>query len=86
LVFDPIIAKAGGYEAWTNGVDLRIRKDNGVVVGEGQVGMGAGGFWIGGYEGKLDDEVRKAVEALLAEHFDDLVALRLALAGGGAVA
>ena len=85
-MFDPIVAKAGSYEAWTNGVDLRIRKDNGVVVGEGQVGMGAGGFWIGGYEGKLDDEVRKAVEALLAEHFDDLVALRLALAGGGATA
>ncbi len=80
-MFDPIIVKAGGYEALTDGVALTIRRDNGVVVGEGQVALGAGGFWIGGYEGKLDDEVRQAVEALIAEHYDDIVARRLVLSG-----
>jgi hypothetical protein len=86
LVFDPIIVKAGGYEASTDGLALTIRRDNGVVVGEGQVALGASGFWIGGYEGKLDDEVRKAVEALIAEHYDDIVARRIVLSGGAAVA
>jgi hypothetical protein len=85
-VFDPIVSKTGGYEAWTDGIELTIRRDNGVVVGEGQVALGAGGFWIGGYEGKLDDEVRKAVEALLAEHYEDIVARRVALSGSAAVA
>jgi hypothetical protein len=86
VVFNPIIVKTGGYEASTDGLALTIRRDNGVVVGEGQVALGAGGFWIGGYEGKLDDEVRKAVEALLTEHHDDIFARRLALVGGFAKA
>ncbi len=85
-VFDPIITRAAGYEASTDGLALTIRRDNGVVVGEGQMALGAGGFWIGGYEGKLDDEVRKAVEALIVEHYDDIIARRLVMSGGAAVA
>jgi hypothetical protein len=85
-VFEPIITKTGGYEAWTDGLALTIRRGNGVVVGEGQVALNAGGFWIGAYEGKLDDEVRKAVETLIEEHYDDIIARRLALSSGGAVA
>jgi hypothetical protein len=85
-VFNPIISKSGGYEALTDGLELTIRRDNGVVVGQGQVGLGSSGFWIGGYEGKLNDEVRQAVEALLVEHHDDIFARRLALAGSFAKA
>jgi hypothetical protein len=70
----------------TDGLELTIRRDNGVVVGQGHVGLGAGGFWIGAYEGKLDDEVRKAVEELLVEHHDDIFARRLALSGSYAQA
>jgi hypothetical protein len=86
FVFTPIVSKSGGYEASTDGLELTIRRDNGVVVGQGQVGLGAGGFWIGAYEGKLDDEVRKAVEALLTEHHEDIFARRLAMVGSFAKA
>src|SRR5437762_9772288 len=40
FVFNPIISKSGGYEASTDGLELTIRRDNGVVVGEGQVEIG----------------------------------------------
>ena len=85
-MFDPIVSKTGGYEAWTDGLELTIRRNNGVVVGEGQVALNAGGFWIGAYEGKLDDDVRKAVEALITDHYEDIVARRVAMAGSAAVA
>jgi len=85
-VSDPIIIESGGYRAWTDGRSLRIALSNGVVVGEGQVGLDQGALRIGGYRGKLDDGVRSAVAELLSLHQMDIAVLRMSGAGGMAQA
>jgi hypothetical protein len=81
-VFEPIIVESGGYQAWTDGLTLKIALENGVVVGEGLVGASGGTLWVGEYEGKLDDRVRGAVAELFHEHQMDIAARRLAVVGG----
>ncbi|HEX7671791.1 MAG TPA: hypothetical protein VF395_19490 [Polyangiaceae bacterium] len=72
-MIEPIIARAGGYEARTDGRALEIRRSNGVVVGEGRIGLFGGSFQVGDYEGKLDEHVHHAIVELLQEHETDIV-------------
>lgn len=73
-MFAPIVVQAGGYEARTDGSALEIRRSNGVVVGEGRIGMVRGSFCVGEYAGEMDENVHQAVRALLEGHGTDLVA------------
>jgi hypothetical protein len=73
-VFDPIVVQSGGYEARTDGSLIEIRRKNGVVVGEGRVGLQQGQFFVGDYTGELDDQVQRAVQELLRDHETDIVA------------
>jgi hypothetical protein len=72
-VFQPIVVQAGAYEARTDGTALEIRRLNGVVVGEGRIGLFQGSFCVGEYTGDIDPEVYKAVQELLKEHQSDIV-------------
>lgn len=72
-MIEPIIAHAEGYEAWTDGRALEIRRSNGVVVGEGRINLFGGAFRVGDYTGELDEHVMKAIEELLQEHETDIV-------------
>jgi hypothetical protein len=72
-VFEPIVVQAGGYEARTDGTALEIRRRNGVVVGEGRIGMFRGAFCVGEYTGEVDEEVYKAVQELLKERHSDII-------------
>jgi hypothetical protein len=73
VVIEPIIARAGGYEARTDGRAIEVRRSNGVVVGEGRIGLFGGSFRVGDYEGELDEHVRSALAELLQEHETDIV-------------
>jgi hypothetical protein len=73
-MFDPIVSKVGGYEARTDGSDLEIRRSNGVVVGQGRIGISQGAFHVGEYTGEVDENVYRAVRELLEEHESDIVA------------
>jgi hypothetical protein len=83
-VFEPIVVQSGGYEARTDGSALEIRRSNGVVVGEGRIGIAKGAFVVGEYAGEMDVNVYKAVQALLQEHETDLVARWIAAGPRGA--
>ncbi len=85
-MFELITAQSGSYEARTDGSHLEIRRRNGVVVGEGRVGLADGSFFIGDYEGDVDEEVHQAVMALLREHEADIVARWLLSRNRGAEA
>jgi hypothetical protein len=83
-VFQPIVVQTGGYEARTDGTALEIRRLNGVVVGEGRIGVFQGAFCVGEYTGDSDPEVYKAVQELLKEHQTDIVVRWMAAERRGA--
>jgi hypothetical protein len=70
----PIIVQSGNYEARTDGSLLEVRRKNGVVVGEGRVGLFDGSFCVGEYKGEVDEDVNNAVRSLLRDHESDIVA------------
>jgi hypothetical protein len=72
-VIEPIIVQAGRYEARTDGRALEIRRSNGVVVGEGRIGLFGGSFHVGDYTGEFDEHVEKAIQELLQGHETDIV-------------
>ena len=77
-MFDPIVAEVDGYEARTDGSDLEIRCSNGVVIGQGRIGLLQGSFRIGDYRGRMDENVFQAVRELLERRGEDIVARRIA--------
>lgn len=79
-MIEPIIVKASGYEARTDGSSIEIRRPNGVIVGEGRIAIADGAFFVGDYSGTLDEDVRTAVKELLVEHEADIVAAWIAAA------
>jgi len=74
FMVNPIVAKVDGYEARTDGLDLEIRRSNGVVIGQGRIGIFHGSFRVGDYTGEMDEKVYNAVRGLLEEHESDIVA------------
>jgi hypothetical protein len=85
-VLEPIVIQSKGYEARTDGRALEVRLANGVIVGEGRIGLEDGSFCVGEYTGSLDERVFAALEELLREHETDIVARWLAASNRGAQA
>lgn len=86
FVNQPIVVQSGSYEARTDGTVVEVRRRNGVVIGEGRVGLHEGSFCVGDYTGELDPQVYEAVAELLREHETDIVVRWLAAGRHGAQA